>query len=257
MFYLFHLPIKNLVVIQTNLLTNKAMKSIYSFIMLGLFLLLGSSCENDGFYYQDQSRIRMEGPEIWTLETDSLEFSFITTPSDVVTQQMDVTLYVMGVVADYDRTVQLETVADKTTATDDLYEYPTTVVIPAGSNYGICPVILKRADILQEKTVRLFIRVVASDDFAVGSKEQDHLLLKWNDQLSKPSNWDDLEEFFGTYSDNKYRFMLNNTGVSEFDTETMTWAELRNYKIMLTNLLNELEEPVLDENTGLPISFDN
>ena len=121
---------------------------------------------------------------------------------------------------------------------------------------------LKRADVLQEQTVRLYIQVTDSEDFAVGSIEQDHLLLKWNDILSRPTNWDELEEFFGTYSDAKYRFMLNNTGVTEFDTEEMSWAELNNYKIVLTNALNEYNkanpnDPILDENTGQAIDFDN
>ena len=236
------------------------MKHIPYILTACLFLLLGASCENDGFYYQDEPRIRMEGPEEWTLDTDSLTFSFVTSPESVTEQTMDVTLYVMGLTADYDRTARVEVVDELTTATSDLYECPTTVTIPAGENQATCPVVLKRADVLQETTVRLYIQVVASDDFAVGSAEQDHLLLKWNDILSQPNNWDELEEFFGTYSDAKYRFMLNNAGVTEFDTDEMTLAELNNYKIMLTNAYNEYREaygPILDENTGLEISFDN
>ena len=54
------------------------MKHIPYLLIACLFLLMGSSCENDGFLYQDESRIRMEGPEEWTLETDSLEFSFVS-----------------------------------------------------------------------------------------------------------------------------------------------------------------------------------
>ena len=48
------------------------MKYIQYMLTACLFLMLGASCENDGFYYQDEPRIRMEGPEEWTLETDSL-----------------------------------------------------------------------------------------------------------------------------------------------------------------------------------------
>ena len=238
------------------------MKHIPYLLIACLFLLMGSSCENDGFLYQDESRIRMEGPEEWTLETDSLEFSFVSYPETTTEQTMNVTLYVMGLTTDYDRTANVEMVADKTTATADLYDFPTSVTIPAGENQAICPVVLKRADVLQEQTVRLYIQVTASEDFAVGSIEESHLLLKWNDILSRPTNWDELEEFFGTYSDAKYRFMLNNTGVTEFDTEEMSWAELNNYKIVLTNALNEYNkanpnDPILDENTGQAINFDN
>lgn len=236
------------------------MKYIQYILTACLLLMLGTSCENDGFYYQDEARIRMEGPEEWTLETDSLLFSFVTSPETVTEQTMNVTLYVMGLTTDYDRTANVEVVTDQTTASSDLYEVPAKVTIPAGENQGSCPVVLKRSALLQNTTVRLYIRVAASEDFAVGNIEQSHLLLKWNDILSEPTNWNELKEFFGTYSDAKYRFMLSYAGVSEFDTEAMTWAELNNYKITLTNAYNEYRTtnpPILDENTGLEISFDN
>lgn len=237
------------------------MKHIHSIIVLCLILFLGTSCENDGFYYQDEPRVRMEGPEIWTLGTDSLEFSFVTTPSDITEKTMDVTLYIMGMTTEYDRTVLLEANTEKTTADKSLYDFPTSVTIPANANQAICTVTLKRADILQEQTVRLYIQTVANEDFAIGNNEQNHILIKWNDILSKPNNWNELEEFFGSYSDTKYRFMLNNAGVSEFSTETMSWAELQSYKIKLTNALNEYNQahpgnPLRDENNQL-VNFDN
>lgn len=227
-----------------------------------LCLVVGTSCENEDFLYQDEARVRMEGPSEWTLDTDSLEFSFVSYPDTVTEMVMNVTLHVIGYTMDYDRTAAVAVVADKTTATPDLYELPDSVTIPAGQNQGICPVVLKRAPVLEETPVRLYLQVVPSADFAPGVMEQDHLLLKWNDIISRPSNWDDLEEFFGTYSDAKYRFILNNTGVTKFDTDEMSWAKLNNYRLLLINALNEYnaahpDSPILDENTGLPISFDN
>ena len=77
-------------------------------------------------------------------------------------------------------------------------------------------------------------------------------MIKWNDILSRPSNWDDLSPFFGTFSLVKYRFMLNTTGVAEFDVDTMSWARLTNYRIMLIAALNEYNaanpnDPLRDE----------
>lgn len=224
-------------------------------------LLFATACQNDGFYYQDVARVRIVGPEVWTLKTDSLQFSFVTYPADTTQKQMNVTLWVMGNVAGYDRTANLQVVASKTTASSDLYTVPATVVIPAGANSATFPVILKRALSLQQTTARLYIVVQRSADFEVGTNEQNHLLLKWNDILSKPTNWDSIKEFFGTYSDTKYRFMINNAGVSEFDTATMTWAELQNYKIKLVNALDKYNQehpdaPLTDE-TGKLVSFNN
>ncbi len=51
-----------------------------------------------------------------------------------------------------------------------------------------------------------------------------------------PANWPDLEEFFGTYSDTKYRFMLeNSTPGTTFSIDTMSWAMLMSYKIKFQN----------------------
>jgi hypothetical protein len=118
---------------------------------------------------------------------------------------------------------------------------------------------VNRTTDLQDNGVRLYIKVVESTDFKVGVQERNHLLVKWNDILSRPTNWNDLVEFFGTFSLVKYRFILNNTGVSEFNIETMSWAQLMNYKIKLRNALNVYNEahpgdPLRDEN-GQYVTF--
>lgn len=235
-------------------------KYIQILIYFGMIVLFGTSCKNDGFYYQDQARVRLVGPSIWTLDTDSLEFSFVTSPSSVTEKQMDVTLWIMGNVANYNRTANIKVVANETTASSELFTVPTAVTVPADSNKVTFPVILKRAASLQETTARLYIAVVESADFGVGVNEENHLLLKWNDILTKPSNWDDLKEFFGTFSLAKYRFMLQNAGVTEFSS-SMSWAELQNYKIVLTNALNDYNaahpnQPLTDENGNL-VSFNS
>ncbi len=227
-----------------------------SFLMLCLSLLLCTSCDkNDGFYYQDVARVRLVGPSIWTLDTDSLEFSFLTYSEDVTEMQMDVEVWLMGETVDYDRTANIVVNSSLTTASSDMYEVPSTVTIPAGEHIGELPVILKRDEILEETTVRLYIEVAASEDFEIGTNEYDHLLLKWTDQISKPSYWDDITEHFGTYSDTKYRFMIQTSGVSEFDPDDMTWAQLHHYNIMFTNALNEYnstnDTPLTDENGAL------
>lgn len=227
--------------------------------LLSAFLLAG--CENDGYYYCDQPRIRLLGEEIWTLGTDSLLFSFVAYGTDVTTMAMNVEAWVMGETAGHDRTLRLEVDKERTTASADLYEFPETVTVPADANKVMFPVVLKRVAALKSGTVGLCLKVAASDDFAVGVGEQDHLLLKWNDILSRPTNWDELEEYFGTYSDTKYRFMLANApGVTEFSTETMNWAQLMNYRIKFTSALNEYnaEHPggPLSEN-GVLIDFTN
>lgn len=223
---------------------------VLSFI---LTLLLFSSCEKEGFYYQDVARVRLEGPEKWAVNTDSLEFSFITTPSGVNQVEMEIKVQVMGFASDKDRVVKVGVNTSKTTAASNQYSCPAQVTIPANSLSATFSVLLKRTSDLQQKTVRLFIEVQESPDFQIGVSERNHLLIKWNDILSMPKNWSDLEPFFGTFSLVKYRFMINNTGITEFNTTTMSWAQLMNYKIILRNALDAYNaanpgNPLKDEN---------
>lgn len=230
-------------------------------ILLAAVAVLGmASCSNDDFLYQDQARVRLVGPKIYTSGTDSLNFSFVTVPSGTDSKTLNVDVYIMGTAANRDRTAAISIDAAKTTATSDMYEMPTTVTIPADSTHAVLPVVIKRTDAILTKSVYLYIRVAESADFAVGVNEQNHLMLIWNDKISKPNNWDDLTEFFGEYSDTKYRFMLETlTGVGELDADTMSWALLMSYRIKCQNALDTYNaahpsSPLTDENGNL-VSF--
>lgn len=233
---------------------NKTIKTII-FGALAMFCL--ASCENDGFYYQDEARVRLEGPEIWALGADSLVFSFVTTPADTKEYVMDIDVCVMGPVVDRERTASIVVNAASTTAAASQYSFPATVTIPAGKNKGTLPVTLKRDKTLEKKTVRLQIAVAQSSDFAIGVNEQNHFTLVWSDQISRPKNWDKLEEFFGTYSDTKYRFMLENSPAgTEFDETKMSWAMLNSYRIKFAAALEKYNAdhpgaPLTDENNQL------
>lgn len=230
------------------------------FIALATLLAMASCSSDEDFFYRDEARIRLVGPEIWTAGSDSLTFSFVTTAAGTTEMAMDVEAQVMGPTTDRDRTTNITVVSDKTTASADLYQLPTTVTIPAGQAKATFQVVLKRASVLETKSVRLRIAVEPSADFQKGVNEQDHLTFIWNDKISKPKNWAELEEFFGAYSDTKYRFMLENAGgISEFSTDTMTWAELQSLKITFQNALNDYNaahpgNPLTDENGNL-VSF--
>ncbi len=232
-----------------------------SIFILGLFLILGIlySCEKEGFYYKDEARIRIEGPYKWAVGTDSLEFSFVTSAPEVKEVTMDVILNVMGVESTQARVVKVAVSQDKTTATSSQYSLPLEVTIPANQLWAILPVTLKRSASLQESTAKLYIEVAESQDFKPGVVERNHILIKWNDILSMPKNWSDLESFFGSFSLVKYRFIINITGVTEFDTTMMSWAKLMNYKIMLKDALDKYNaehsnNPLIDEN-GQYVTF--
>lgn len=220
------------------------------------------SCENDGFYYQDKARVRLVGDDNWTLGTDSLELSFTTHTGNEA--QIKVDACIMGNVTDYDRVVNIEVDPEKTTAPKELYDVPSTVVVPANENKGTFNATIRNSDVLQSKYVKLHIKVAASDDFALGVNEETHLIVKWSDIIVKPLFWDDIEEHFGTYSAVKYRFMLDCLMAKGFSTNLdpasgLNWADLHNYNIVFANMLKEYNTahsgaPLTDEN-GTLITF--
>lgn len=188
-----------------------------------------------------------------------MELSFMTYLGDEAPISVDACL--IGEVADYDRVANIVVVADSTTASSELYDVPSTVIIPAGSNKGTFTVTLKNATELESKTVQLYIKLVDSEDLLVGVKESDHLLFKWNNIMTKPLYWSNIEEFFGEYSETKYRFMLdclmeNGYSTSLDPDDGLNWSDYHNYCIVFTNMLRDYNEahpgaPLTDENGAL------
>lgn len=231
------------------------MKKIKSIILTFAAIGMFTACENDKFYYQDEPRVRIEGPYEWAIGTDSLNFSFATYPNSVQEQEMQMTLYVMGEAASTNRTANLEIDKAKTTASASQYILPETITIPAGKLEVPFIVTLKRSEGLTSQTVSLSFKVIESNDFKVGVTEQNHFSMKWNDILGKPKNWDtELKEFFGEYSLVKYRFIIDSIGFGEFGNG-MTWSELKNYQIVMKTALDEYNAspagPLKDENGQL------
>ena len=173
---------------------------------------------------------------------------------------MMVNAVIMGTPQDHDRIANIVVDNDLTTASPQQYSLPATVTIPAEKTSAAFPVTLRRDASLQQQPVRLYIKVAPSDDFQPGVNEENHLLLVWNDILSKPTNWDELKEFFGEYSNTKYRFMIANAGgITEFDTDKLSWGELMNLRIKFQNALQDYNNahpgnPLKDEN-GVLVEF--
>ena len=220
-----------------------------------------TACSTDeDFYYQDEARIRLVGPSMWTAGSDSLTYSFVAYSAETTQVQLDVDAYIMGPVSTADRTASLSVDGTQTTASADSYTVPQSVTIPAGQDHGTFTVTLRRSDALKNQSARLRVVVAESADFKPGVNEENHLTFIWTDKLSRPSNWAELEEFFGQYSDTKYRFMLENTEPgTTFSAESMTWALLQSYKMKFQNALNDYNSahpgsPLTDE-TGVLVSF--
>ena len=210
------------------------MKVIARYLLGAVLAMTMVACSNDqDFYYRDTPRVRLVGPEVWTVGSDSLTFSFVTYPADTTEKVMMVNAVIMGTPQDHDRTANIVVDNDLTTASPQQYSLPATVTIPAGKTSAAFPVTLRRDASLQQQPVRLYIKVAPSDE---------------------------LKEFFGEYSNTKYRFMIANAGgINEFDTDKLSWGELMNLRIKFQNALQDYNNahpgnPLKDEN-GVLVEF--
>ena len=97
------------------------MKKIARYVLGGVLAVTLAACSNDqDFYYQDTARVRLVGPEAWTVGSDSLTFSFVTYPADTTEKVMMVDAVVMGTPQDHDRTANIVVDNDRTTQSQQL-----------------------------------------------------------------------------------------------------------------------------------------
>lgn len=245
---------------------NKITKYIHMSI-LALAAFSFAACSQDEIpAWSGDDYVRIEGPSVWTLDTDSMEYSFASYPTTVTSFDVEGKVVVQGKRSDAPRTVYLKVDAAATTAEDSFYSVPESVVIPAGEGEGKFVIKIKRDAKLASKKYTL--RVVideARSELKSGVKAYSALNIKFSDILSRPSNWSDLSEFFGeSYSDVKYRFIIDVLGIGDFtylQPGGMSWGEMWNYHLILVDALNKYAEehhgsPLVDEN-GRNVSFEN
>ncbi|MFD2553106.1 DUF4843 domain-containing protein [Sphingobacterium tabacisoli] len=221
-----------------------------------------ASCKKEGsLEYQAGS-----GAYIVAQLSDSLSYSFANNVAILTKDTIFLEVQVLGDVTDYEREIQLHAVGGST-ATEGLHYKLPAMKLPAGAHNLIYPVVLFNTEDLATKTVRLELELKPNQDFVNGpgmiSSRGLYRTYKinFNNRLIKPSYWLYIQNYFGEYSDVKYRFMIEVLGMSDFMPDyvggTMGYSESINYGGIMSGALQKYEDefgPKLDE-TGKQISF--
>jgi hypothetical protein len=139
---------------------------------------------------------------------------------------------------------------------------------------GFIPVLVKRNVSQKNQEKRLRLEVIGSSDFQTGLPNTTpqnpraggtlQYLVKINDFLSKPANWDtQLTSYYGAYSQTKYALVIKTTGRSEFlfsgTADPVTFSQMLYFKIICKDALSVYElanGPLIDEN-GIRVTFPN
>ena len=136
-------------------------------------------------------------------------------------------------------------------------------MLRGGEHSADFDIVIQRIPEIQEEEIALRVEIAPGGDLEAGVSSASSLAIRWNDMITRPANWDDLEEFFGTYSEVKYRFIISTLGISMFPygEGEFTWGRMWNYHLQMVAALDEYnnnpenpDRPMKDEHND-PISF--
>ena len=219
------------------------------------------------YIYKDASNVTSQ---------DSAVYSFALKAPSLMTDTVKIPLRIMGVAKPADRVVGVKAVADSSTAVaGEHYDFLVSE-IKANEYTGYINVLVKRTPEMKTREFRLVIEVTASKDFEPGIANTTTLpatqslrgggstryLIKINDYLVKPGNWDtQLTTYFGSYSQVKYKFVIDVTGRNTFvlssAPDAVSISQLLYFKVLCKDALAAYESangPMIDE-FGNRVSF--
>lgn len=200
-------------------------------IMLALAAICCSSCKKNELFFYDEEYSALN---IWfgteNVISDSLTYNFAYTVAERDSIMFRVRL--TGMPADHDRTFHLKaTEGDIASVEFENTEY----VLKAGQYEGVYPLYIHKPDGYSEFTTtagHLRFELEENSDFLPGANESRSLNLVLRNALVKPDDWDEatmpimpLKNYFGTYSDVKYAFIIQTTGYSNFHVHYSMSAE--------------------------------
>lgn len=242
-----------------------------------LFIFLAGClicCEKplDAAYEQDARVYFFERQnDLVSTRITTKSYSFLLLPSTQTRDTVYVKIKTMGIPADYDRFAIGKTVQEGTDATEGVdYDF-IPGLIPAGAIEGNLPIVLYRNDKIKSQELTLNLTIGETADFKGGVVEDNLFTYRWSDKLSKPANWSSpqyfgIDNYFGSYSDVKYRFIIDVLGIAEFPVTTCarcpydpalyTHAAMMDFKAHMVAALEEYNaahpgNPLRDENGNL------
>lgn len=208
-----------------------------------------------------------------TTETnmDSISYTFLEKASTVEKDTIWLPVRISGDAMETERNYSIVAVNDKTNATVDVHYKLLNYTIPGGSFDARAGVVLLRDASLRTQEKVLTLRIQPTEDFPELMKEtmmadgryhsRNQIKIIFSDRLTKPANWETgLVNFFGAYSDVKFRFIAATLGRSTFPTSgtnALKFFELQYFQTAVRNALvtYNAANPTLVDEKGQPVVF--
>ena len=188
---------------------------IFKYVILGAILMTLFACENEKNTFSDNPSIYIGGDKEQNATADSVIFSFKKYDDAVQSYDLNLMVYVTGVVSDRARTFVLEVLEDGTNVSSNDYTLG-DMEIPAGAYYATLPVTVKRkveGMDLSEQVASLTVRVKANENFEEGPEENAVYKFVWCDYLIQPAWWQSgFTNVAGPFTQARYKFILDYYG---------------------------------------------
>jgi len=206
------------------------MKKIISFISstsLLIACILWSGCKKENPSLYNSPAMIYVFKSSTNPYKDSMTYSFSLKPFTLTQDTVYISVRIIGDSTGRDRVISLVSDTANTTAilNTNYSLLPDKYVIPKDSFSASLPVIIKRSTDIQTKEVRLWVKLVSSNDFQTGIDNQLTYLIKINDMVTKPADWDlyaGKSTYFGAWTSVKYRFIISVTGVTDFGSSPVS-----------------------------------
>lgn len=244
------------------------MNKRYRYIsIIAMITWLATGCTKSELTSYDQPDMIYIYKDYTNSKRDSATCSFAIKANSLMVDTVKISVRIMGTAKNTDRVVKLARVDSSSTAVEGTHYEFLPYVVKAGQYNADLPVVIKRTPEMKTQEYRLWVRVMESADFAPGVPNSPvtgfhagatlDYLIRINDFLTKPSNWDSqLNTYFGGYSQVKYKFIIDNTGRTEFPVgaaPALSFGEMQYYKAFVKSKLVDyvaLNGPLIDEFGG-------
>ena len=220
--------------------------------LLAIGGLLLASCEKkevmeyeglDGIYFDVQYGAAHGDESVWARQN----YTYVSFGT-IEAEEADITMKVgiAGSVKDYDRPFRVEIVADRTTAIpeEEYADFSEEQVIKAGENHTYVTLKVFKTARLTRDTARIQFRIDPGEYFTLPFSEVGNIPGRWNDTktqfatsgnpalhdvffnniLQRPAGWgaNEYSSNFGTFSPDKYQYLMDVTGYTKAHFEQLT-----------------------------------
>jgi hypothetical protein len=189
---------------------------------------------------------------------DSSSFSFLALP-DSGEAKYPVSVELVGMPENRDRTYKISVRTDVSTATPDNYTLPATFTFGAGKVIDTAWITLRKTPEQAQNPVKLVLQLDSTADFAVGQTDYSIAIIYISNKISKPDWWNSTveDQYLGTYSDKKYTLLIQVTGVATVDPTnipllTTLTLELKNFLLLQKDTGHTVYE---DDGTEMTVAF--